>query len=104
MDFTAALRFVTSRLHPSVEPCLTTEEVSDLVDMVGDGTGVWTAQACYRALVEGWTMKHGRATARFDFTTDGQTFRRSQVLDHIEDQRQLWVRKLQASPSTLGRD
>jgi hypothetical protein len=30
--------------------------------------------------------KRGKIVGRFDFTTDGQTFRRSQVLDHVDGQ------------------
>ena len=104
MDFTAAFDFVAQRIAPDLEPCLSPEDITSLLSMVSDGSGEWSTVDCYRALAEGWAIRHGRAVSRFDFTTAGQTFRRSQMLDHIEDQRRFWARKVQASPSTLGRD
>jgi hypothetical protein len=67
-----------------------------------DWVPTYSTVGCYRAIAEGWTMKYGRAIGRFDFTTDGQMFRRAQTLDHIEHQRKLYARKVQCSPSTLG--
>ena len=104
MDYLAAYDFVALRIVPELDPPITPDDIMSLLAMVSDGTQEWSTVDCYRALAEGWAVRHGRAVSRFDFTTDGQTFRRSQMLDHIEDQRRFWARKVQSSPSTLGRD
>lgn len=113
MNLTEALDFVTLRLAPTAEPVITDAEVMSLLAMAAcedvdgltpdedDWVPTYSTVGCYRVLVEGWTVKHGRASVRFDFSTDGQTFRRSQIIDHIEDQRRLWVRKLQTSTATI---
>jgi hypothetical protein len=42
-------------------------------------------------------MKIGAAAGRFDFTTDGQSFRRSQIIDHLESIAAMAKRKLGTS-------
>lgn len=113
MDVTEALAFITARLQPDADPCLSSEVVDGLLALAvaedEDGyaptddewTETYSVTGCYRAIAEGWAIKRGMAVGRFDFTTDGQTFRRSQQLDHIEHQRRLYARKVQVSPSTL---
>lgn len=57
---------------------------------VADGTVVWLDAGTAwtptwdlnTAAAEGWELKAGKAAARFDFGTDGQTFQRSQVIAH----------------------
>lgn len=44
------------------------------VDNGGPWAPTWDLRAAARA---GWTMRAGKASAMYDFTTDGQTFRRS---------------------------
>jgi len=41
----------------------------------------------------GWEMKAGKAAGRFDFTTDGQTFRRGQVITHCNEMAARYRRK-----------
>src|SRR5688500_13247756 len=36
------------------------------------------------AVARGWELKAGKAAEDFEFTTDGQTFRRQQLIDHCE--------------------
>jgi hypothetical protein len=45
-------------------------------------------------------LKRANAVGRFDFTTDGQMFRRNQVLDNIEGQIAILRRKLAQSVGT----
>lgn len=46
------------------------------------------------AAAEGWRIKAGRAAGRFNFTTDGQTFARSQVIAHCRAQERSYRRKI----------
>ena len=68
---------------------------------VTDGTVVWldagsewapTWDLNYAAEL-GWEMKAGRAAGRFDFTTDGQTFRRGQVITNCQQMAARFRRK-----------
>ncbi len=68
---------------------------------VTDGSVVWldagsgwapTWDLDYAAEL-GWQMKAGRAAGRFDFTTDGQTFRRGQVITHCQQMAASFRRK-----------
>lgn len=114
MNAVEATAFIEARLLPDVDPTLTSGEVASLLPLAAcddeDGNSpddaAWTATyntvGCYRAIAEGYSIKHGKAVGRFDFTTDGQTFRRAQTLDNLEHQRRLYARKVQQSPSTLG--
>lgn len=115
MNRSAAIAFINLRLQPDADPALPTGHVNDLLELAAtddsdghapsddDWTPTYSRVGCYRAIVEGWTMKHGLAVTRFSFATDGQSFQRGQILDHIEAQRALWARKISSSPSTLGR-
>jgi hypothetical protein len=109
-----ALAYITDNLLPDNDPVLSPDEVVSLLDLakVADADGntpdlaAWTPtydrRGCARAIAEGWMRKRGKAVGRFEFTTDGQTFRRQQILDQIEHQRRLWARRVPVSPSTLG--
>lgn len=115
MNASEARAFIEARLLPDVDPTLSNDEVAALLPLAAtvdadgrtpdhpDWVPTYDTVGCYRAIAEGFTIKHGKASNRFDFTTDGQTFRRSQMLDHLEHQRRLWARKIQQSPSTLSR-
>lgn len=115
MNAAEARAFIEARLLPDVDPTLSNDEVAALLPLAAtvdadgrtpdhpDWVPTYDTVGCYRAIAEGFTIKHGKASNRFDFTTDGQTFRRSQMLDHLEHQRRLWARKIQQSPSTLSR-
>lgn len=114
MNASDALAYIAARLHPEDDPEISLSEMADLLFMAAtddeDGnspdddawTPTYSTVGCYRAIAEGWTIKAGKAVGRFDFTTDGQQFRRSQTLDHCEYQRRMWARKVQHSSSTLG--
>lgn len=109
-----ALRFVCDRLHPDDDPTLDPDTVVSLLDHartldVNDRrpddeawTPTYSRTGCYRAIAEGWAMKRDKIAGRYDFTTDGQMFRRSQMVDHCENARKRWQAKVQSSPSTLG--
>lgn len=114
MDAPAALAYITARLHPDDDPALDATTVSGLLELAAvadtsdraptdaDWVPTYTVRGCYAAIAEGWALKGGRAVGRFDFQTDGQMFRRSQVRDQIEAERKKWLAKVQSCPSTLG--
>ena len=114
MNAPEALAFIVAHLDPDADPVLDTHTVALLLPLAAvvdvDGyrpsddqwTPTYSTTGCYRAIARGWTIKRGKAVGRYDFTTDGQTFNRSQLLDHIEHQRKLYARLVQTSPSTLG--
>jgi hypothetical protein len=60
-------------------------------------TPTYSRVGCWRAIAEGWQIKAGLAAPRFDFTTDGQSFRRSQIMDHCEAMAVKYRRKLAKS-------
>lgn len=75
----------------SSDPALTDAEVYDLLLRArrSDEFGFffdepeWTPTYDLRwAAREGWLLKAGKASPQFSFTTDGQTFHRSELLDH----------------------
>lgn len=114
MNVAEALSFIEARLLPDVAPTLTGPEVQALLPLAAvddadgytpdadDWTPTYSTVGCYRAVAEGYGIKVGKASGRFDFTSDGQTFRRSQMVDHLDEQRRLYAAKVQQSPSTLG--
>jgi hypothetical protein len=114
MNQAEALAYITDNLQPDSDPVLSPDEVVSLLDLakVDDADGntpdldAWTPtydrRGCARAIAEGWLRKRGKAVGRFEFITDGQTFRRQQILDQIDQQRRLWARRVPVSPSTLG--
>lgn len=114
MNQQTALRFICDRLHPDDDPTLDPDTVLSLLEhaRVVDAdlnqpsdeswTPTYSATGCYRAIAEGWAMKRDKIAGRYDFTTDGQMFRRSQMVDHCENARKRWQAKVQSSPSTLG--
>jgi hypothetical protein len=114
MDAPTALAYITTRLHPEDDPTLSSDEVLDLLKLAAvtdsddrapsdaDWTPTYSVRGCYVAIAEGWATKRGKAVGRFDFTTDGQMFRRSQVRDQIDHEHRRWLAKVQSCPSTLG--
>lgn len=114
MDAPTALAFITARLHPENDPVLSPDEVVDLVKLAAvtddddrapadtDWVPTYSVRGCYVAIAEGWAAKRGKSVGRFDFTTDGQMFRRSQVRDQIDAEERRWRAKVQSCPSTLG--
>lgn len=74
-----------------------TTDADDLAPDDDDWTPTYDRVGVYRAVAEGWTLKAGKAAGRFDFTTDGQTFRRSQIVDHCEAMAARYRRKTNQS-------
>ena len=86
----------------SVEPTLTEDELDQLLDMARrpdvfgalpsdtDWEPTWNLD--YAAAV-GWHWKAGKVTANFDFSTDGQSFQRSQVWQHCDAMRRYYARR-----------
>lgn len=112
MNHTEAISFIVARLQPDVDPAMDPNVVVDLVDLAktddadglspddADWEPTYSTTGCYRAIAEGYAIKYGAAVARFRFGTDGQTFDRNQILDHLEHQRRLWARKVQTTTAT----
>jgi hypothetical protein len=46
------------------------------------------------AAAKGWQIKAGKVASRFDFTTDGQSFQRAQMLDHCRSMERSYRRKI----------
>jgi len=63
-------------------------------------TPTYDMRGVYVAAREGWTMKAGRVVGRFDFATDGQSFKRSQFASHIAERIAHFNRKIQSATST----
>jgi hypothetical protein len=114
MDAPEALAYIAARLAPDNDPPLSAPEVAGLLSMAAgtdsanlppshaDWTPTYTVRGCYMAIAEGWAIKRGKVAGRYDFTTDGQMFRRSQMRDHIDAEHRRWLAKVQSCPSTLG--
>ena len=71
-----------------LERCLALGAVEDadgLLPGEDDYTPTYSDRGVYLAAREAWILKKARAASRFDFTTDGQSFRRSQVADHCDE-------------------
>lgn len=67
-----------------------------------DWTPTYSVIGVYRAAAAAWELKAAKATSRFDFTTDGQQFRRSQVVDHCHRQADMYRRKASGTTLTGG--
>lgn len=106
MNFDAARLKFAAHCPPDDDPALTFDQVAvalaeaaaiDVDDLAPSDEG-WTptysAAGVWRAIVRGWEMKAANAGGRFDFTTDGQTFRRSQTVAHCRAQAEIHRRKL----------
>lgn len=78
---------------------------------IGDGYVTWEdAGAAWTptwdlaaAAVEGWEQKAALAAGRFEFTTDGQSFLRQQVVEHCHAQADRYRRKMSATVVPTGR-
>jgi hypothetical protein len=105
-----ALNRLTVYARPDDDPTLAPGDVDLLLEanaQTADADGLlpgdegWTPTysviGVYRAAAEAWTTKAGIAAGRFDFTTDGQTFRRSQIVDHCEGMAAHYRRKTNGS-------
>lgn len=105
MNQPTALARLSLYLAPDEDPVIEQSELELLLeanaqttDADGNAPGddgwtpTYSVQGVYRAAAEGWKVKSGRVANRFDFTTDGQTFRRSQMHDHCEAQAARFLR------------
>lgn len=72
---------------------------------IDDGTVIWEDIGAEwaptwdldAAAAMGWELKAGKAAGRFDFTTDGQTFRRGQIIDHCQKMAATYRRRVSGS-------
>lgn len=96
MDHDAAVIRFEAFCPPDQDPVLSPAQVeaaiseavtaddADLAPTDEEWTPTYSRLGVWRAITRGWEMKAGNAAGRFDFTTDGQQFRRSQVADHCD--------------------
>jgi hypothetical protein len=113
MNTPEARRFIEMFLQPDTDPVLNSHEVEfllahavtkdadDLEPTDDDWTPTYSVRGCHYAISEGWAIKYAKASERFSFTTDGQTFTVNQLLDHCDMMRKRHLAKVQACPSTL---
>jgi hypothetical protein len=113
MNTAQARRFIELRLQPDIDPVLTAHDVEDLLPLAvtkdadcreptdADWVPTYSVRGCHYAIAEGWNIKYAKASERFSFTTDGQTFTVNQLLDHCAHMAKRHLAKVQASPSTL---
>jgi len=97
------------------EPALTEGDLADCLAMskLVDADGLapsdpsWTPTwDLNRGAAEGWRRKAGKLATRFNFSTDGQTFYRSQTVEHCERMAEQYRRKIISSvpvPGTMAR-
>jgi hypothetical protein len=90
----------TTATTPPSWPDLTGQLVNDMYTVV-DGTvtwadngtlwrGTWNLNA---AAAEGWRWKAAKLAGAYDFTTDGQTFQRSQAVTQCNEMAQMYARR-----------
>ena len=100
----AEARAQIERLTAStVEPLLTGDEVDQLIEVAKcvdtdnytPNDSEWTATwDIARAVLEGWRIKLGKASAMHNFADGGVTLHREQVFSNIEKMIKLWERKV----------
>lgn len=106
MTYAQALVRLEAMTAAQSAPLLTTDELAVLLEQnqVVDATGLAPTAAGYvptwdlnRAACEGWRWKAGKCAGLFDFTADGATFNRAQMLDHCEKMIAQYARKVMGS-------
>lgn len=114
MDADEARSYIALRLQPDVDPVITASELDQLLEVAAtaDADGrvptddgwipTYDVVGCHRAIVDGFEVKIAKAAGRVDFTADTQSFKRSQLLDRLESQRDLHARRINVSVSTGG--
>lgn len=100
---TAQARASIERLTAhTVQPLLSTDDIDALVELAkctdADGyipsDSAWTATwDIARAVLEGWRVKLGKASAMHNFNDGGVSMTRQQVFTNIEGMIKLWERK-----------
>ena len=92
--------------EPQLDRCLAlaaTVDEDGLTPGNEDWTPTYSERGLYYAAREAWTLKKARAASRFDFTTDGQSFRRSQLADHCDEMiRRMNAKLAQSATTVLG--
>lgn len=87
-------------------PELAADEIEALLAMcrLADSAGAAPSDADWiptydlnRAATEGWRWKAGKAAGSYDFTADGATFNRAQIISHCEMMTQQYRRKIAGS-------
>ena len=115
MDQQAAFARFQAYCPPDEDPTLDHEQVVALIEEAvtvdadgnppssADWTETYSVLGVWRAIAEGWQAKAAAAVGRFDFATDGQSFQRSQVVDHCEAMADRYMAKANVSVSTTSR-
>lgn len=112
MNYATAIDRLEMYAQPGDDPALSGDDLDALLAehaITADADGVlptepgWTPTystvGVWIAVREAWLLKAGKVSGRFDFTTDGQQFRRSQVADHCLTMAARYGRKAnQAAP------
>lgn len=109
MNRAAAMQRFEAHCPPYTDPSLTLAQIATALseavtaDVDGnepssaDWTPTYSPEGVWRAIARGWEMKASNAVGRFDFTTDGQQFRRSQIVAHCHAKAAEARRKLATS-------
>ena len=110
-----ALARLKRMTDPDSDPALTADDVADCLAMskLVDADGLAPSDASWtptwdlnRGAAEGWRRKAGRLAMRFDFSSDGQQFQRSQAVEHCERMAEQYRRRIVSSvpvPGTMAR-
>lgn len=114
MNALQALKAINDLCPFDDDPELSQTQQMRLVELAGvtDADGIapsdetWTPtydrRGVYLAARDGWVMKKARTVGRFDFSTDGQMFKRSQWADHCDEMIRRMNVKVQTSLVVSG--
>jgi len=106
-----ALAALRRMADADAEPALSDADLADclamsrLADALGRAPGdpnwepTWDLN---RGAAEAWRRRAGRLAGRYDLTADGQTFRRSQAIEHCERMAAQYRRRIVAAPVLPG--
>lgn len=103
MDALAAWARLKAMTDADSAPVLSADDLSALLslaalaDTAGNAPSVsgWTpTYDLHRAAAEGWRWKAARLVGAYDFTADGATYQRSQMLAHCERMIAQYARKV----------
>lgn len=95
----------------SEEPVLSSEELTDLLNLsktvdswgVAPGEDGWSPSwDLNRGAAEGWRWKAAKVASRFQFTTDGASYHREQVMQHCERMSLTYRRKILSNVNLPG--
>lgn len=106
MTETEALEELQLMVAHDVEPTLDVDELASLllrarrpdpVRLGADSTGWTPTWDLNAAAAEGWRRKAAKVTGKFDFSTDGQSFSRSQIHAMCIEQANLYRNRIAGS-------